>query len=214
MTPPDEIPGHGGERVLAVTGLALTGSMAEAEDALRPFGSCPLIDRTLVRVDAAPTTLAEQRALQEAANPEGHRYVVDNAWLDGEPDAILPAIRTAFTDLPTPGAFSIWFSMAPLRELPDMAMSLQSEAYLATYVVYQDASRDWLAAATRRMEPVTLGQYLGDSDLTRRQVKFMSDDAWQRYLRVRADRDPDSLFSGYLTADPATLNTNHWSTAG
>jgi len=215
LTPSDPIPGHDGGRVLAVTGLAMCSSQAEAQEALRPFETCPVLDRALVRADAVPTTLAEQRLLQAEANPEGHRYLVDNAWLDGTPEAVVPAIRTAFLDLPTPEAFTIWFSMAPLRELPDMAMSLQSEAYLATYLVYRDEADDdehrrWLADSMHRMEPVTLGQYLGDSDHTRRQVRFMTDDAWARYQRIRAERDPDGLFCGYLTSDPHTLNQNHW----
>ena len=57
------------------------------------------------------------------------------------------------------------------------------------------------------LEPVTVGQYLGDSDHTRRQVKFMSDDAWARLQQVYADRDPDRLFVGYLGD---STNRNHW----
>lgn len=204
-----------GTRLLAVTGLAMCDSAAAAEAALLPLTTCPVLDRAVVRVDAKPTTLAEQRELQEIANPEGHRYLVDNAWLDGAPADVVPAVRGAFVDLPTPESFTIWFSMGPLRELPDMAMSLQSEAYLATYLVYRDEADDarhrgWLADSMARMQPVTAGQYLGDSDHTRRQVKFMTDEAWQRYLRIRAQRDPDNLFCGYLTSNSATLNRNSW----
>jgi hypothetical protein len=57
------------------------------------------------------------------------------------------------------------------------------------------------------LEPVTAGQYLGDSDFTVRQARFMSDDAWQRLRSVRAVRDPGGLFAGYLSMDEATLNT-------
>jgi hypothetical protein len=35
----------------------------------------------------------------------------------------------------------------------------------------------------------------------------MSDRAWDRYQAIRADRDPERRFAGYLTADEATLNT-------
>jgi FAD/FMN-containing dehydrogenase len=105
--------------------------------------------------------------------------------------------------------------MAPLRALPDMAFSLQTEIYSATYVIYQDEARDaelraWLADAMADMQPVTAGQYLGDSDFTVRQVRFMGDEQWERLRRIRAARDPKGLFAGYLTAGDVPLNTNHW----
>ena len=124
-------------------------------------------------------------------------------------------MRRAYTTLPTAEAFTIWFSMAPLRELPDMAFSLQSEIYLASYVVWEDAADDaaniaWLEAAMADLEPVTVGQYLGDSDLSRRQVRFMSDDAWDRLAGIRADRDPDGLFVGHWAGADGPTNRNHW----
>ena len=70
--------------------------------------------------------------------------------------------------------------------------------------------RAWVDEQFRRLEPVTAGQYLGDSDLSHRQVKFMADDNFARLQKIRAERDPDGLFVDYLTVDPVTLNTNAW----
>jgi hypothetical protein len=36
----------------------------------------------------------------------------------------------------------------------------------------------------------------------------MSDAAYDRFLRIRADRDPNALFPGYDCADPALLNAS------
>ena len=123
-------------------------------------------------------------------------------------------MRRAYTTLPNDKSFTIWFSMAPLRRLPDMAFSLQSEIYLASYVLWEDPAEDdahqaWLAAAMADLQPVTVGQYLGDSDLARRQVRVFSDDAWARLQAIRAERDPDGLFVGYHAGDGVT-NRNHW----
>ena len=60
----------------------------------------------------------------------------------------------------------------------------------------------------RQLQPVTLGQYLGDSDFTTRSSKFVSDTAWQKLRRIRARYDPEGVFHLYLTADEARLNTN------
>jgi FAD/FMN-containing dehydrogenase len=201
--------------VLLVTAVALVADQAEADAALAPFRGNPALDRALLAVDAAPTTLDKQRARQLADNPEGHRWAVDNAWLSGPAGAVVPAMRRAYTTLPTDKAFTIWFSMAPLRELPDMAFSLQSEIYLASYVLWTDETDDercrrWLDAAMADLEPVTVGQYLGDSDLSRRQVRFMSDESWARLREIQARRDPDGLFAGYLAGPGGARNANHW----
>jgi hypothetical protein len=135
--------------------------------------------------------------------------------VDGEPDAVLDAVEPLFRDLPTPEAFTIWFSMGPLRELPDMAFSLQSEGYVASYVVSDDPADDdsihtWLDSAMAHAEPVTVGQYLGDSDMGNRQLRVLGDAQWERLQSIIASRDPDGRFVRYLAADPATVNRNHW----
>ncbi len=105
--------------------------------------------------------------------------------------------------------------MAPLRALPDMAFSLQSEVYLASYVVWESPDDDarcvsWLESVMADLEPVTVGQYLGDSDLSRRQVRFMSDEAWARLGEIRAARDPEGSFVDYLAGPEGATNRNHW----
>jgi hypothetical protein len=72
----------------------------------------------------------------------------------------------------------------------------------------QDAvCREFVDATMARLEPFSPGCYLGDSDFTVRPDKFMNDEAWDRYQAIRAARDPERRFAGYLTADEATLNT-------
>lgn len=201
--------------VLLVTGVAMVDDEAQADAALAPFRDNPALDRALLNVDAQPTTFDAERAQQLRANPEGHRWVVDNAWLSGTAAEVVPAMRRAYTTLPNEKAFTIWFSMAPLRELPDMAFSVQSEIYLASYVLWEDPAEDaqhraWLDRAMADLEPVTVGQYLGDSDLSHRQLRFLSDESWERLGRIRAERDPDGLFVGYLAGPDGAANANHW----
>jgi hypothetical protein len=195
--------------------LALSNTAERAAAALGPLETCPVLDRALFSQSAAESSLAEQKTSQVRANPPHARYTVDNAWVDGDPDRVIRAIEPLFRDLPTPAAFTIWFSMAPLRELPDMAFSLQSEAYVATYLVDNDetrdtANREWLNSAMRSAEPVTVGQYLGDSDMANRQLRFLGDEQFARLQAIIADRDPNGLFVGYLAADQHALNRNHW----
>jgi hypothetical protein len=210
VSPDVEIVAVSAGGALAVTGFALCDTMAGAVEALAPLETCPVIDRTLVRRTAEPSSFESHAERQMAANPEGCRYVVDNAWLTG----LSPALTELFTTLPTEKSFVIWFSMAPLRELPDMAFSMQSEVYCATYLVYDDPDddvrlRSWLTDRMTALQPVTAGQYLGDSDFTARQLRFMGESQYRRLQEIRSRRDPESIFVGHLTGDggqPANIN--------
>ncbi len=214
LTPPAAA-GEPPRRRFVVTAVALVDDAAASRAALEPFNTNPALDRAVMVVDGVESTLAEQRVQQELANPRGARYVTDNIWVQGDPAQIIERIRPLFADLPTPEAFSIWFSNAPMRPLPDMAFSLQTEAYVATYTVYDDpaldeSNRSWLNKAMEYAQPVTAGQYLGDSDMTNRQLKFMAEENFARLQAIIADRDPAGRFARYLAHDPATLNRNHW----
>jgi len=195
--------------VLVVDGVSFDGGAAS----LAALDTCPVAGRALVSKRAQPVTIAELRAEQIRANPEGHRYTVDNAYLTGDPAALIPALTPAFTGLPTAKSFALWFDLAhlPARPLPDMAQSLQTDIYFAAYVVARDQSQDalcrrWTDDTMARLEPFSAGCYLGDSDFTVRPARFMSDQAWDRFRAIRGERDPDRLFAGYLCADESELN--------
>jgi len=201
--------------VFLVTGLAFGDTLEDAQRSLALFRTNPALSRALDVKDAAPSTLAEQREAQLENNPEGHQYITENAWVDGDPAEVIEAIRPLFTELPTPKAFTIWMSNLPMRPLQDMAFSLQTGAYVASYCVYEDpaeypANRAWIDACFMGAQPVTAGQYLGDSDFTHRQLKFMADENFAKLQAIITARDPEGRFQRYLASDPANLNRNHW----
>ncbi|MCX6503015.1 MAG: FAD-binding oxidoreductase [Microbacterium sp.] len=211
---PDE-DGEPGEPGFIVTGLAFGDDLAHAQASLEIFRENPALPRAIVVKDAAPSSLAEQRVEQIRSNPEEHQYLTDNIWVDGDTAEIVERIRPLFTELPTKKAFTIWMSNLPTRPLPDMAFGLHTGAYVATYCCYEDpaeedANRAWMSRVLTDAQPVTAGQYLGDSDFTQRQLRFTTDEAYARLQQIMADRDPDGRFVRYLASDPATLNHNHW----
>ena len=137
--------------VLLVTGLALVGVRRRGR---RRAGAVPDLTRPSTARSSRSTPCPRRSTSSASAscddNPEGHRWAVDNAWLSGPASSVVPAMRRAYTTLPNEKAFTIWFSMAPLRDLPDMAFSLQSEIYLASYVAWESPDDDercvsWLA---------------------------------------------------------------------
>jgi hypothetical protein len=214
MCPP-AAPGEKPKRKLIISGVALTDSQEASEEASKLYLTNPILDKAEASKFAKTSSLAEQREDQIRANPEGWRYFVDNIWVDGETEEIIQRIKPLFVDLPEPEGFTIWFSMGPVRKLPDMALSMQSPAYVATYLLSEDITHDsrnrkWLDDAMEYAQPVTKGTYLGDSDFSNRQLKFMEDENFARLQQIIQERDPENLFVRYLAKDPSTLNKNHW----
>lgn len=209
ITPP--LPPEAGPAgpALVVDGVSFDGGPAS----LAALDTCPVAGKALARKIAEPVTIGDLRAEQLRANPEGHRYTVDSAYLAGQADALIPALAPAFTRLPTAKSFSLWYDLAhlPGRPLPDMALSVQGDIYFATYAVGEDqaqdaACRSFADETMTRLAPFDTGCYLGDSDFTVRPDRFMSDAAWDRFRQVRADRDPGRLFAGYDVPDESLLN--------
>jgi hypothetical protein len=191
--------------VVIIDGVSFDGGPS----ALSALETCPVGGKALSTSGAQPTSIDKLFAEQLAASPEGLRYFVDNAYLAGPTEDLVPALVPAFADLPTPLTSTILGDFSPQlsRELPDMAVSLQPDLYFAAYVAGRSPAddgrcRSWLDATMSRLSSYSEGCYLGDSDFTVRPDRILSDAAWSRFQQVRAVRDPAGRFSGYL-GDPA-----------
>lgn len=138
------------ESMLVLRGTSMTDSEAEARQMLAPMLQCPHAQDAEVRVEIAPTSMAEEygecllvvlavhhadtAAQQLADNPPG-QYFPGNSWIVGEPADVADSLEKAFTTLPSKQSFFLYYNMAPMRPLPDMAFSLQSEHYAAGYII-------------------------------------------------------------------------------
>ena len=172
----------------------------------------PLAGRELGHVQGR-TSVLEENLAQTAQNPEGYRYAVDCTWTDAPARVLAPRLHALWSELDTEHSFSIWYGWAPCRALPDMAFSVEAEVYVATYAIYGDPADDaryldWVHRQTAALAAHGSGVYLGDTDFTRRQDRFVSDDAYRRLTAIRAERDPSGRFASYLTSDPAGLNVH------
>ena len=191
----------------------MAGSDGEAAALLAPLQNGPPGVRSLGHVQG-PTSVAEENQAQTAQNPEGYRYAADCTWTDASARVLAPMLQALWSELETEHSFSIWYGWAPRRELPDIAFSVEADVYVATYVIYADPADDaryteWVHRRTAALAAAHgVGVYLGDSDFTRRQDRFLSDEAYRRLAAVRARRDPSGRFASYLTCDPEGLNVH------
>ena len=207
--------GSPGPRVFIVNGFTLTDSKERGDEVLAPLQTSPVIDLALVNEPNMQKELADLINEANVMYPTGARHVVNDIWVDGDPAEVIRRIKPLFVDLTEPHAHTIWIANGPMRPLKDMAFSMQAPGYVATYIIYDDPARDaenlaFVQQALAFAEPVTVGQYLGDSDLTNKQMKFMADDNFAKLQGIIADRDPEGSFVRYLTKDPSTINRNEW----
>ena len=151
--------------------LAFKNSEAEAIAALEPANKTRP-GNAVVEVISEPTSLHKEYCDQDAANPLGHRYVSDCAYISNDAD-VTAVMKDAFTTLPSRKSMTLWFAMNPCsrRKLPDMALSLQSDHYFALYTVWEDPQDDqkciqWVRDIMKGVERHADGAYLGDSDFS------------------------------------------------
>jgi FAD/FMN-containing dehydrogenase len=199
--------------VLLLHTTVMAGSDDEARALLAPLQHGPLAGRELGH-DQGPTSVAAENLAQTAQNPEGYRYAVDCTWTDAPAGELAPLLQQLWSELATEHSFSIWYGWAPRRDLPDMAFSVEANVYVATYAIYPDPADDarysgWVHRRTAGLAAACgAGVYLGDTDFTRRQDRFVTDGAYQRLAAIRARRDPRGRFTSWLTCDPEGLNVH------
>lgn len=162
---------------------------------------------TMDEWNCKPTTLESEYEDQATANPNNHRYCADNAYIRNDAD-VVSVLEDAFTTLPHKKAFSLWYSMAPVsrRNLPDMALSMQSDHYFASYVVWEDEKDDqncqkWSRDIFKEVEQHSEGAYLGDSDFQVRRTRFWGPEQGKKLMAIRKKWDSGGRICGYLDAD-------------
>jgi FAD/FMN-containing dehydrogenase len=199
--------------VLLLHTTVMASSDGEALDLLAPLRDGPLAGRSLGHVQGR-TSVAEENLAQTVQNPEGYRYAVDCTWTDVPAPVLAPMLQALWSELDTEHSFSIWYGWAPRGSRPDMAFSVEADVYVATYVIYTDPADDaryteWVHSRTAALAAAHgAGVYLGDTDFTRRNDRFLSDDCYTRLAEVRAARDPYGRFASYVTRDPEGLNVH------
>ncbi|KAJ4258817.1 hypothetical protein NW762_007904 [Fusarium torreyae] len=218
------MPGREGEHTMVLF-VTFKNSEEEARAALQPAqDSAP--PGHVITWFCKPTSLAEQYDDQHSANPEGHRYAVDNCYVRNDAD-VVSLLKESFTSLPTKKSFTLWYSMAPgsrrsveNNTMDDMALSMQTDHYFAAYVVWEDQVDDptcqsWLSHIFREIEQESEGAYLGDADFQKRLTRFWAHDQGKRLMDIRRKWDPQGVVAGYLNQGDQNgvnglENVNRW----
>ena len=203
----NHIPDREGEHI-TILFMTFKNSEEDAMAALQPAqNSAP--PGHVISWFCKSTSLAEQYDDQHAANPDGHRYAVDNCYLKNDAD-VVSVLKDSFLSLPTKKSFTLWYSMAPSSRrsaeagtMDDMALSMQTDHYFAAYIVWENEADDdrcqsWLPAVFNRVAYQSTGSYLGDADFQKRLTSFWGHDQGVKLMDIRKKWDAQGIVAGYL----------------
>ncbi len=193
---------------IALAGPVFADSEDEAREVLAILETCPVLDRAKLAIPYAPVTVEQLTAAVYETYPDDHRYGVDNIWTHAAASELIPGIGKLAETIPEAPSHMLWMNWAPSHPdtpaRPDMAYSVEDETYIAAYGIWADAANDdanlpWATERMREMEHLSTGIQLADENLERRTGRFMSDQNYARYDKIRADYDPDQLFYSWAS---------------
>ncbi len=203
-----DLMGHSGPG-LQVLAPVLADSEEQAREDLAFLEDCPLLSHALERETFVHTDVRELVGHSAEFYPEGWRYAVDNMWTHADVEELLAGYRAIVETLPDCPSHAMWMNWAPARgpQRPDMAYSLEDDAYIGLYGVWKDAGddvrfQDWAMDRMRDMEPLASGIQLADENLGRRSAPFVTDANLRRLAEARKRYDPTGVFHPWM-APPA-----------
>jgi FAD/FMN-containing dehydrogenase len=185
-----------------VNATAFADTESEARQLLQLLDTCPCVARAERRREIAAVSLEERLEMTSRADPDGMRYAADNIYTDATAEQLVPYMRELFSSLPSIHSHIFWWNWGPLRPLPEMALSIQGNIYLACYSVWDNAADDepmerWVVDQMKRIEHLAVGSKLNDENMVRRPARYFSNAAAARLEQLRSRYDPQRLFASF-----------------
>jgi MGT family glycosyltransferase len=197
-------------RSLLVAAFAFAGSESEARGWLAPFASAPKGARILTRGDYTTATLAQLQQMNDESFPDGFRFSADHAWSNATPQEVLAKSHAVAFAAPATRSFAFFSPNTVRVELAkaeeQAAFSMAGSIYFGAYGFWKEAADDrsnlaWVRSTLDSLEPVTVGQYVGEADLAvspNRVARCFSPSAFRKLTALRQKHDPTGVFHSYL----------------
>ena len=158
---------------ITIASPVFADSEDDAAKALAPLGSCPVVDKAIVSLPYAPTTLANWYTAVMTSYPKGHRYIADSMFTSAAAEELLPGIRRIIETMPPHPSHFIFTGWKTSPSRADMVYGLEDDIYMALYTIWQDPADDerygdWAASNMAAMSHLATGIALADENLCRR----------------------------------------------
>ncbi|MDJ0929454.1 MAG: FAD-binding oxidoreductase [Gammaproteobacteria bacterium] len=187
--------------------VVFADSSAEAEQILAPLTAHPLAGEALFTNLLQPNTM--QGLLEGSIDLRSGfgfgRYAVDTAWTN-EPADALATVAAEFASAPSPKTHVVVLIKGN-SELPEAtALSRLTDTWIGSYAVWDRAEDtaanvDWLRQTSAALKPFAAGHSINELDAGVDPGKIersFTPEAWARLEAIRAERDPDGRFHGFL----------------
>jgi FAD/FMN-containing dehydrogenase len=195
-------------RFILAGAIAYESDASAAELALKPLQGTP--KTPLVADHASPRQLMDIFGFIDTfIPPNGTRLQSDSIWTDEGMHSTLSALQQHMQSSPTRGSH-VMCAKPPRIPLQDNAcFSMMRTHWITIYGVGNSAATDkanaeWIAEGIAKLEPITAGYWINETDLTAgadRARRGYAPEAWRRARQVRSKYDPDGLFADYLRCD-------------
>jgi len=195
------------EKVLVVMATAFAGSEEEAREWLQPLEGGPAVDA--VHKDlCADTPMEALFGMMNAVFPAGKRYATDVFWSNSTPAEAIASVKSTVLAAPSPRSIFMFVMVPPPPPglaMPDVAYSMGGAMFLGAFAGWEapeddQANRAWVREIAGKLEPFTVGHYVGETDLTadaNRPSRCYSPAAWQRLLELNRTLDPSAVFHSF-----------------
>ena len=200
------------ERVCMVVATAFADTTQVASDALSALATCPLENFVMKDLNAN-TPFDTLFDTIDSLFPEGKRYAVDNMWSHDRPITVLSTLRDQFIKAPSHHSLALTLILpqppANAPQMSDAAFSMIAPVYIDCSAIWDDVSQDkpnidWLRSTMRALEPMGVGHYVGEADLTAhpsRSVRSFNQHNWERLEGLRKKYDPKGVFHSYIGSE-------------
>jgi hypothetical protein len=188
---------------ITLAGQCIGDSELQVKSALSILDSCPAAAKATAKWRNVSAIYPRDVESSDEVQPTGARYAVDNIWTDAAAEQLMPHMRRLFTDYATTKSNIFWQCWGPVRQLPDMAYSVQADVYIAANGIYYDPADDarcasWCVEAMKRLDAVSAGAQMNDENTAGHPARYLSDSAATRLETLREKYDPQRRFPGYL----------------
>ncbi|KIW79754.1 hypothetical protein Z517_06368 [Fonsecaea pedrosoi CBS 271.37] len=194
--------------LMAIEVIAYADSEGEARTMLSEYNKIPedLKKLLVVKTDLQHKTWKRLFDDQDALNPcgQGERWQCDSILSNPKVsrEELVRTMEGPMCDLPSRRSLGCIYIAECYPDAADMAGSLPQQYYMSTMTCWTDPTddtrmREWMYDQYSKASAVGVGQYIADYDVTHRKEKVMSEANLQKWLKVRAQWDPEERFPAY-----------------
>lgn len=195
-------------KVALVTGTCFADTKEEAEKALAPLETCPLLSKCLSKSVNAPTSFEDLFDSSGALWSDKLRCKVDAIFSNSDLVDVFASVKDELDKMPSKKSvymFAIFTGPNVPAPLMDTAFSMSSKLYGGPWSMWEDAKDDaenskWHADVMKKLAPKIAGHYVSETDTVghpeylKKAYKTVN---FKRLAELRKKYDPTGVFFNY-----------------